>query len=214
MTNRTGSVFVTAAWIFCAAVGLLAADIPEPQVTVREHAGTYTVDATFSVPQPASKALATLTDYEHIPRFMPEVRTSRVLERDDDRAVVEQEAVARFMVFSKSVHLVLEVEQGPAAVRFKDLSGQSFSTYEGAWVFTEREGCTTIKYQLSARPSFDVPEVILKRLLKRDAARMIERLQREITARASDAVRREIPEAVTREGSARKRFPDLCRDPG
>jgi ribosome-associated toxin RatA of RatAB toxin-antitoxin module len=184
VNTRSGSAFVAAAWAFCAAVGLLAAGTAEGQVTVREQAGIYTVDATFNVSQPASRALATLTDYEQIPRFMPEVQTSRVLERGGDRAVVEQDALARFMMFSKSVHLVLEVEQGPAAVRFRDLSGQSFSSYEGAWVFTERDGYTAIRYQLSARPAFDVPDFLLKRLLKRDATRMIERLQREIAARA------------------------------
>lgn len=184
MDRRLGSGLATAAWLVFAAVALPAVAIPQPQVLVREEAGLYTVDASFSVSQPASTALATLTDYEQIPRFMPEVRTSRILERSDGRAVVEQDAVVRFMLFSKSVHLVLEVEQGPAAVRFKDVSGHSFSSYEGAWVFTEGDGHTAIKYQLSAKPAFDVPNFVLRRLLKRDATRMIERLQLEIAARA------------------------------
>ena len=64
--------------------------------------------ARFLVDQPPSVVLAVLTDYEHIPRFMPDVRTSIVRSEAIGRAVVEQEAVSGVMMFSKRVHLVLE----------------------------------------------------------------------------------------------------------
>src|SRR3990170_170507 len=91
------------ALIVFSAVALQAMAVPQndPRVTVTEDNGIYSVAATFTVPQAGSFAFAALTDYAEIPRFMPEVRTSNVLERVDDRAVVEQEAVARFMMFSK-----------------------------------------------------------------------------------------------------------------
>jgi hypothetical protein len=43
---------------------------------------------------------------------------------------------------------------------------------------------TTITYELSARPASDVPEFVLKRLLKRDSGEMITRLRQEFAARA------------------------------
>jgi len=160
----------------------------DPPVTVAEDNGVYSVAGTFTVPQPGSFALAALTDYAQIPRFMPEVRTSNVLERADDRAVVEQEAVARFMMFSKRVHLVLEVHEDRGTIRFRDRCGKSFAHYEGVWTIAERDGQTHVTYELSANPSFDVPEFLLKRLLKRDASRMIERLKAEIGSRARQFV--------------------------
>jgi ribosome-associated toxin RatA of RatAB toxin-antitoxin module len=153
-------------------------------VTVTEHRGVYSVAATFTVPQAPSFAFAALTDYAQIPRFMPEVRTSIVLERADDRAVVEQEAVAQFMMFSKRVHLVLEVREDRGTIRFRDRCGKSFARYEGSWTIAERDGSTHITYTLSAKPSFNVPEFLLKRLLKRDASQMIEHLKAEIGTRA------------------------------
>jgi hypothetical protein len=101
---------------------------------------------------------------------------------------VEQEAVARFMMFSRTIHLVLEVHEDRGAVRFRDRWGKSFTLYEGVWTISEREGETHVTYELSANPSFDVPEFLLKRLLKRDASRMIERLKSEIEARARQHV--------------------------
>jgi hypothetical protein len=56
--------------------------------------------------------------------------------------------------------------------------------YEGAWRLTQLEAQTAVTYELTAEPSFDVPGFTLKRRLRRDSAQMIERLQREIEARA------------------------------
>ena len=155
-----------------------------PGVTVREADGIYWVTARFVVPQARAVALAVLTDYEQIPRFMPDVKTSIVRERSPGRAVVEQEAVSHVIMFSKSVHLVLEISEGADRVRFRDRSGQSFACYEGSWRLSDQDGGTMIMYELTAQPVFSVPGALLKRLLRRDSGRMIAALQREMAARS------------------------------
>lgn len=154
-------------------------------VTVREAHDVYSVTARFLVPQPPAVALAVLTDYERIPQFMPGVETSVVIERRPGRAVIEQEAVSRLMMFKKRVYLVLEVVEGPDTVQFRDRSGRSFARYEGKWRLCEGDGGTWISYELTAQPAFDVPEFVLKRLLKRDSIQMIDGLRREIAGRAA-----------------------------
>jgi ribosome-associated toxin RatA of RatAB toxin-antitoxin module len=162
----------------------LRAATPDDQISVREKNGTYEVTATFAVSRSTSIVAAVLTDYVRIPHYMPEVRTSQLIERRDDRAVIEQEAVARFLMFSKRVHLVLEVEETPLTIMFKDRCGQSFERYEGAWSMAEIGAADTrVSYRLTAKPVFDVPGWLLSRLLKRDATEMIERLRAEIAAR-------------------------------
>ena len=162
---------------------VLSTEAPAPNVTVREERGVYSVSARFVVPQAPPVALEVLTDYEAIPRFLPDVKTSIVRERTADRLVVEQEAVARMMMFSKRVHLVLEITQESGTIRFRDRCGDSFVKYEGTWRLVGRQDGTEIHYTLTAQPAFDVPEFILKRLLKRDAGRMIEHLAREMASR-------------------------------
>jgi carbon monoxide dehydrogenase subunit G len=180
-------VRVTAVAVFAAVLcgGPAAAADQVPQVSVREDRGTYAVKARFEIPQGAAAALAVLSDYEQIPRFMPEVQSSVVVDRTGGRTLVQQEAVSRFMMFSKKVHLLLEVTQEPGTIRFVDRCGKSFTSYEGAWRAVTENGRTIVSYELTATPGFDVPEFILKRLLKRDSVRMIERLQLEIGARAA-----------------------------
>jgi hypothetical protein len=179
------------AWLCVAASMTVPAASTQPvPVSVRGDRGVYRVAATFGTPQPMTIAHAVLTDYEQIPRFMPDVRSSRVVERGTGSAVVEQEAVARVLFFSKQVRLVLEVQEAPASIRFRDRSGQSFIRYEGQWTLGEKDGHALIGYELLAEPGFDVPEFILTRLLKRDAGRMIEALRTEIAARSPSATRR------------------------
>jgi carbon monoxide dehydrogenase subunit G len=164
----------------------MAASGPEskPTVSVREERGVYSVTARFQVPQPSTAVLAVLTDYEDIPRFMPDINSSVVLERVNGRTIVEQEAVSRVMLFSKRMHLVLEINEGADTLRFNDRCGRSFVRYEGAWRVYDRNGLTEILYDLVAQPSFDVPEFVLKRVLKRNSEQMIEQLRREIAARS------------------------------
>ena len=82
-------------------------------VSVHGERGLYRVSATFTTPQPAAIGHAVLTDYEQIPRFLPDVLSSHVLERDAGRTVVAQEAVAKVLFFSKRVRLVLEIHETP-----------------------------------------------------------------------------------------------------
>jgi ribosome-associated toxin RatA of RatAB toxin-antitoxin module len=174
----------------CALMVAMASGMPtaepadESQVTVNESAGLYQVAATFVVAEPPAVVRAVLTDFERIPKFMPDMKTSIVLERGEAGTLVEQEAIARFMMFSKRLHLVLRVNEREGTIRFRDECGKSFARYEGLWKVTVQDGRTAIEYQLGAKPKFDVPAFVLTRLMKRDAVAMIQRLQAEIASRA------------------------------
>ena len=157
----------------------------EPRIAVVEADGVYRVTAEFRVASPAKAVAAVLTDFERIPEFMPDVKRSRILSRTEAGLVVEQEATAQFMLFSKRVHLVLDVSEDGGTIRFRDRCQTSFTSYEGAWRLSAVGTETAVMYELSAKPNFDVPGFVLKRLLKRDAAGMIDRLQTEIAARSS-----------------------------
>jgi carbon monoxide dehydrogenase subunit G len=190
LTQRTsgGRLLAAAALLLLLQPPPAAAQPSSEPVSVVEQRGVYRVVARFAVDQPASVALAVLTDYEHIPRFMPGVRTSIVRERSAGWAIIEQEAMSTVMMFSKRVHLVLEIDESPDTLIFRDRCGRSFVRYEGAWRLSEQNGHTAVTYELTAEPSFEVPGFMLKRLLRRDSTQMIERLQREIITRGTSAV--------------------------
>jgi hypothetical protein len=183
MTRITGIVLSVALAAASSAAG--ANDgVPAPIVDVRQEGGTYRVTATFLIDETPATALAVLTDYERIPAFMPDVTSSVIRERADGRALIEQEAQPRLLMFSKKVHLLLDVTEAAGHLQFVDRSGRSFISYIGHWLIAGEITGTRITYQLSARPAFSVPSFVLTRLLRKDAVQMIDRLRAEITARA------------------------------
>ncbi len=188
---------MAAGLIACARLAAAQTGQSQPDVTVQEARGVYSVTARFHVPQAPPVVFAVLTDYEHIPRFMSDVTTSKVLERTAGHAVVEQEGTSRFMMFSKRVHLVLQITEEADSIRFRDRCGRSFSAYEGQWSFVASDGGTDVVYELTADPSFSVPEAILKRLLRRDSGRMIDSLRREILVRSARPEGRARPVSAT-----------------
>jgi ribosome-associated toxin RatA of RatAB toxin-antitoxin module len=154
------------------------------QLSVGEAGGVYTVSARFDVAGGPDAAVAVLTDYERIPQFMPGGRTSVVRQRTGGRVLVEQDALSKFLLFSKRVHLLLEVRQEGRIIQFRDLAGESFTRYEGRWQVGEDHSRTVVSYELTAAPAFAVPAPVLRRLLKRDSAEMVTQLRREIARRA------------------------------
>ena len=171
--------------------GMLGADAPRtPRVDVAEHeGGVYRVSAAFAVLETPEDVISVLTDYARIPKFMPDVEVSKVLERTATGVVVEQEAVSKFMLFSKRVHLMLDVRVDGGSIRFKDRSRRSFESYEGAWIISQHDSLTVVDYELSAKPAFEVPGFVLKRLMKRDALLLIDRLKAEIALHAASRPR-------------------------
>jgi carbon monoxide dehydrogenase subunit G len=153
---------------------------PGPTVTVREEHGVYLVTAQFEVAADPAAALRVLSDYERIPEFAPGVKRSIVKDRQGSRVVVEQEATSKVLLFSKRIHLVLEIEERDATIEFRDICGRSFTSYAGSWQVSPSDDGSTVTYSLSAKPAFGVPEFMLVRLLKKDSTEMIANLQREI----------------------------------
>lgn len=158
-----------------------------PVRVVRAADGVIQVDAHFLVPQAPEDVFAVLTDYDGIPRFLPDIRRSVVRTRDGRRTVVEQEAVSGVLMFSKTVHLLLEVDETAGALVFRDTCGRSFVVYRGAWRVARSGDATLVGYQLRAKPAFAVPEFLLVRLFRRDSRETIERITREIERRVKQA---------------------------
>ena len=158
----------------------------EADVSVRELSpGVYRVEARFDVAEPSAAVWAVLTDYANIPRFLPDVRVSIIRGRAEGLTRVEQEAVSSFMLFSRRVHLLLVIAEDGDVLRFRDECGRSFTQYAGSWRVTQQDGRTSVAYELTAKPSFSVPDFLVARVLKRDANDMIQHLRAEMRRRAA-----------------------------
>lgn len=186
--RAAAAVLVAAALAGAAPLAAAGGDDPAPELLIRpSEDGAYEIAARFRLEAAPAVVRTVLTDYDQIARFMPGVRTSRVVGRENGRVRVEQEAVSRYMLFSKRVYLLLDIVEGTETIRFADSSGRSFTRYAGAWTLRAEAGGTRVDYQLAATPAFAVPGFVLRRLLDRDARAMIAGLQSETAARTAAA---------------------------
>lgn len=121
----------------------------QPQIEVRREAGEFVVRAEVELDADQRTAWLTLTDYEHLPQFVPGIRSARVLARvasgRSERLLVEQEGELRFLLFVQPVHVWLEVtHEAPARVLARSVLPSGVGPERGT--LRDFEGT----YQLSA----------------------------------------------------------------
>jgi uncharacterized membrane protein len=77
----------------------------EVSIHAARSGNTLEVQASAEFEGSLSRAWRVLTDYDHLPRFMPHLEVSRVLSRERGRLLVEQRGAARLLIFSYPVHV-------------------------------------------------------------------------------------------------------------
>src|SRR3989442_8489571 len=82
-------------------------------VFVKKIGEVVIVDAEFDVPATQRQAWDVLVDYEHMTQFIPNLRSSRVLQRDDSKLRVSQSSKVPFGILSISVDTVRDVDLKP-----------------------------------------------------------------------------------------------------
>ena len=158
----------------------------EVHVTLRETApGTYFLNGEFVVQASSSTAWNVITDYDNIGKFVSSIRFSRVLKREPDSAVIEQEGSGRFLFFSRRVKLTLAVKESPPDhVGFRDIKKSQFNRYEGSWTITSSTSGCSVKYELVAAPNTSlVLKFATKSVLRKNVRQLLNEVRAEIERR-------------------------------
>ncbi len=154
-------------------------------VRVSAQEGLEEVAGSFFVAAPRETAFAVLTDYGHMASFVTSLRRSQVRGHRGDGVVLEQEATARMLLFSKTMKVLLDVREEPGrALRFRDVSHADFESYEGSWTLEDAPGGTRVRYALCARPREAVPQFLLGPAMEKAAAELLAQVRDEIERRA------------------------------
>jgi ribosome-associated toxin RatA of RatAB toxin-antitoxin module len=128
----------------------------------------------------------TLVGYERLPEFVPDMRSSRVLERGRSEVLVEQVGRAGFGPFRQEFSLTLRVRELP----MQSISAQSvagdFVRFESRYVLRSGEGgVTQLDYSAVMEPKDGIPPLVGVPILRRAIRRQFEALQVEIERRAA-----------------------------
>ena len=124
-----------------------------------------------------------LTNYERMPEFVPDLKTTRVLSRSGNRVVLEQYGVARFLFLSRAIQLVVQATEEPMGAIDIELVSGDMKVYNCRWELVPTEnGGTRILYTGKLVPKFYVPGMLGSNIIRADILRMmgavLERLDR------------------------------------
>jgi ribosome-associated toxin RatA of RatAB toxin-antitoxin module len=183
---------LAAALALCAALSAGTAHAAQNVAIVAHAEGrAVQVDASATLDVAHDLIWQTLTDYSHLPEFIPGMKMSRIVERRGDTVVVEQEGSARFLAFSHAIKVTVEsIEQPPAKIGIRVVKGnlkQLNGGYEIEALPAPRAGFV-LRWRGVIEPQLAVPGFISTPLLRANVADQFMGMVKEIERR--DAVRR------------------------
>ena len=175
------------------ALGAAALLFGTPSLAQRVDIETHRRDAAITVEVSAEMQAdprivwAVITDYDHLARFIPYMRSSRVLQRDAERVVVEQTGELMFLFFRQPVEVKLAVVESPQTRVAARAIGGNLKELEGRYTIESLpSGYTRLSYSGRLVPDFDVPPVIGRIALQSVMARQFDAMVTEIMRRDAE----------------------------
>lgn len=135
----------------------------------------YDVDAQGIVKAPLASVWRTLTHYEKMDEFVPDLASCRVLSRNGNEVIIEQVGTARFLFMAKAIRLVVRATENPMTSIDIALISGDMKHYESRWeLFPIPEtGGTRIVYSGKLIPNFYVPGMLGAQMVRADIERML-----------------------------------------
>ena len=154
-----------------AALGLASAAAAESAISsieVRRTEDGYVVDLVMWVAVPRELAFKVLVDFEHMASWVPNVRDSRVLKREANRATIEYEGVVRYGFLTVPFTTVREIEfAAPAWIHSTQIKGTMKRHVSRIDLAAEGTG-TRLDYHVEMVPSVIAAAVLSKRRVEQE----------------------------------------------
>lgn len=132
----------------------------EIAVDVARHGEAFEVEASAEFPGTVARTWRVLTDYGRLAEFVPDMRTSRVVSRSGNQAVVEQKGEARALFFRYPIDVRLAVTEYPyERVSSRAVAG-NFRELRGIYSLEAGQGRILLRYTGHMVPDFFVPPLI------------------------------------------------------
>jgi carbon monoxide dehydrogenase subunit G len=126
-------------------------------VAVKQNGSTVIVDANEYVSAPSEKVWEVLTDFDHMARFSPSLRTSTVVAHDGNKLRVQQTGQARFGPFSLPFETLRDVLLDPNHEIHSTVVSGTLKSGEATTILKKDGAGTKIIYHSESVPSSWVP---------------------------------------------------------
>ena len=146
------------------------------------------VEASQRLNADAQSVWQTLTDYNRLAAFIPDMVSSRVVSPPGAPKRVEQIADAGLFAFVMPDHVVLLMEETPMShIRFRSVAGK-VATMNGEWRIQGDKAPVTLTYRAHIVPLTPVPPLVSSYFVEDEVKSRFEAVGREAERRMGTAV--------------------------
>lgn len=132
----------------------------EPAIHIDSQGNTLVLNISYRVPVSPREAWAVLTDFENMPGFIPNLESSKVLQRNGRALQVEQKGSVRLGLLPIQYESIRQVDVVPyQSIRSHTLSGNTH--LESVMVLTPAGEGTLLTYHATAVPDLPVPNSLV-----------------------------------------------------
>jgi carbon monoxide dehydrogenase subunit G len=176
-------------------LALAAASVPalaqEVSIRTGRDGDFITVSATAVMKVDQHVAWAVLSDYDQLAKFIPDMKSSRVISRDGNNVRVEQKGDVGFFFYREPVNMLLEVlEEPPNRITARGVEG-NVKGLETRYELHPSGSGVKLDYAGRFVPDFTIPPLIgmpiMNHLIERRFRAMVAEIQRR------DALARKAP---------------------
>jgi ribosome-associated toxin RatA of RatAB toxin-antitoxin module len=159
------------------------------QVVVTGAEGNYTARVLLNAN--ASQVWQVLTDYPNLPKFIPNMVESRVLQQEGDRKVVEQVDRRQVLLVSIVSRLRLQIRENPQQqIEFQLIAGD-LERMEGSWqiepvspIPLRPPSQILITHMVRAQPKEGVPRDVFQEIFRDSLVGTLQSIGREVQRRS------------------------------
>lgn len=161
----------------------LAQEATFRRIEVTPTAEGYSCDAEMRIPVAPELAWEVMTDFDSMARWVPNLKSSRVLKQEDRTVTIEQVGTASFgpvsFDFTMERRLSLDPPRGMTAVQLKG----TLRKYQSTLRLAPERGATRLRYRVEIEPGTLLGVILSKEFVEHE-------LKEQFTAIAAEMQRR------------------------
>jgi ribosome-associated toxin RatA of RatAB toxin-antitoxin module len=156
----------------------------DTRLDARRDGDAVLVEASAELRTPLKLAWEVLTAYDRYAEFVPDLRSSRTIQRDGSTAIVEQSGVAGWFLFRFPMEVRLSIVEEPyETVRCQSIAG-NFRELSGVYRLKETAQGVQFLYSGKLVPDFRLPPLVGLPAVRASVERQFRGLVNEIERRA------------------------------
>ena len=171
------------------AAGAALATAPESDIAVRVDikGEVVNVDVNLVIPASPREVWDVITDFEHLPNFISNIKSSKVLSRDGNVVRVAQAGRAGVGLFSFEFQSEREITLTPPEKFESRMISGNMKRFFGVTRLELAEGKTKLVYRSEAVPDTWLPPSMGRSFIENETREHYQEIRKEVLKRKSDA---------------------------